>query len=127
MGALAVGGSILSMLTTLIFVISITGAYAVPHVLDCPTYVSWMAVDMVYLVDMNISRQLYSEEMNAPGVSLSEAMTYAGIAGATAMGIMSLTRHTLPPPMDFAIYFISSFVAYGIVHYMDTGDPFWDA
>ncbi len=108
MGILASGESGLNMLTTLLFIISISSAYVVPYALDCPTYVSWMAVDMVYVVDMDISRQLYSDEMNGSGISHSEAMTYVGLATATTAGILSLLPEDkkIPPPMDFVIYFI---------------------
>ncbi len=121
MGILASGESGLNMLTTLLFIISISSAYVVPYALDCPTYVSWMAVDMVYVVDMDISRQLYSDEMNGSGISHSEAMTYAGLATATTAGILSLLPEDkkIPPPMDFVIYFIVGSATYGVWHGLD--------
>lgn len=110
------------MLSTIFFITAMTTAYFVPYATDQPTYVSWFAMDMVYIVDMDISRQLYPEDMNGPELSVSEQMSYLGLSTATTMGVLSLCNGVgIEPPWDFVAYFCVSSLAYAAWHVADVG------
>ena len=96
-----------------LFIPFVIASYSVPCALGQPAYVSWAAVDMVYLIDMDVSRQRFSDEMNGPEISASEAMTYAGMATATVMPLLDI-----PQPWDFVIYFAVGLLVYGAWSYV---------
>ncbi len=102
------------MKETALFISFMLASYTVPYTLDCPAYVPWLAVEMVYMVDMDISRSKYSE-MNEPGISHSEGMSYAGMAGAFAAGVTATIFPDIQP-WDGVVYFVASSITYSIWH-----------
>lgn len=96
----------------LLFIPFVIASYAIPCTLDQPAYVSWGAVEAVYIVDMQVSRHRWPDEMNGPEISASEAMSYAGMAAASVMPALDI-----PQPWDFVIYFVVSSATYAVWSY----------
>jgi hypothetical protein len=107
-------------MTPIFFVLSIILAYFIPFFLNWPGFLSWIAVEFVFLIDVVISNIKYSSGVS----STSKAMTNLGCWFAAGMGVFVIffPRST---PFEFILYFVISAIVYTFWHHADTGEWLW--
>jgi hypothetical protein len=111
-------------MTPIFFVLSIILAYFIPFFIGAQGFVSWFLIDLVYLVDIEISRIRFPSEMNGKSITNSEWMTYIGSGTATAVGVFVFFFPRVTP-FEFILYFVTSAIVYTFWHHADTGEWSW--